>query len=167
MQQLIGQLGLDWHLLASQAVNFFLLLIILRLVAYKPLLKLLHDRRARIEEGLAKADEAERRLAESTEIGHKKIHEAEEQAIALLRQTEHEARAVEEKMLAEAKRKEADELANMEAALRAKEEESLRRAEKETAALVRQTVAKTVSLKPEAIDDALIAQAMKEMQHGT
>ena len=69
MQQLFAQLGIDWHLLLSQAVNFFLLLVVLRLFVYTPLLKLLHDRRARIEEGLTKADEADKRLVEVEEIG--------------------------------------------------------------------------------------------------
>ena len=39
MSQLFSQLGIDWHLLLSQAVNFLILLVILRLVAYKPILK--------------------------------------------------------------------------------------------------------------------------------
>ena len=51
MQQLLSQLGINWELLVSQAVNFALLLIVLRLFVYKPLLKLLHDRRARIQDG--------------------------------------------------------------------------------------------------------------------
>ena len=55
MEQLFSQLGIDWHLLLSQAVNFFLLLIVLRVFAYKPLLAFLHERRRKIEEGLAKA----------------------------------------------------------------------------------------------------------------
>lgn len=163
MSQLFSQLGIDWHLLLSQAVNFLLLLIVLRIFAYKPLLKLLHDRRARIEEGLAKADEADARLAEVEEIGKGKIKVAEAEAVGILKKTESQAKALEAKLLAEARRKEAEELANTQAILRAKEEESRRMVEKEAAVLVRRAIAKTVELSPEKIDEALIAQAVQEV----
>jgi F-type H+-transporting ATPase subunit b len=162
MQQLFSQLGIDWRLLLSQAVNFFLLLIILRIFVYKPLLKLLHDRRAKIEEGLMKADEADRRLLEVEEIGKGKIKEAETQALGILKKTEGDAKALEAKLLAEAKRKEAEELAAAAAVLRAQEEASRRASEQEAVALVRRAIAKTVELSPDNIDDALIARAVGE-----
>ncbi len=163
MQQLLSQLGIDWRLLLSQAINFALLLIILRLVAYKPLMKLLHERRARIEEGLTKADEADRRLLEAEQMKKQKIHEGEAQALDIVKKTEGEAKELEARLLAEARRKEASELAATEAAIRAKEEESQRNMEREAVAMVRMAIAKTVELSPEKIDDALIARAVKEV----
>jgi len=162
MQELLSQLGIDWHLLLAQALNFFLLLVVLRVFVYKPLLQMLHDRRARIEEGVTKADEADRRLLEVDEIGKGKIKEAETRAIGILKQTEHDAKEVEARMLAEAKKKEADAMKNTEALLRAREDESRRASEKEAAALVRRAIVRTVEMAPEKIDDALIAQAIKE-----
>jgi F-type H+-transporting ATPase subunit b len=155
-------LGIDWHLLLSQAVNFFLLLVVLRIFVYKPLLKLLHDRRRRIEEGLVKADEADKRLLEVEEIGKGKIKEAEMQAVGILRKTEGDAKELEARLLAEAKRKEAEELANAAVRLKAQEADSRRATEKEAAAMVKRAIAKTVELSPEKIDDALIAKAVKE-----
>ena len=163
MEQLFSQLGIDWRLLISQAVNFALLLVALRIFAYKPLLKLLHDRRIRIEQGLAKADEADRRLLEAEEMKKTKIHEGEAQALGILKKTETDAKVLEAKLLAEARRKETEELASTEAMLRAKEEESRRGMEKEATAMVRMAIAKTVELAPENIDDALIARAVKEV----
>jgi len=162
MEQLFSQLGIDWHLLLSQAVNFFLLLIILRVFVYTPLLKLLHERRDRIEQGLVKAQEADRRLIEAEEMKKGKIKEGEAQAMAILKRTEGDAKALEAKLLAEAKRKEAEEFATMDAMLRAKEIESRRMLEKEAAAVVRMAIAKTVEMSPKNIDDALIARAVKE-----
>jgi F-type H+-transporting ATPase subunit b len=162
MQQLLSQLGIDWHLLLAQAVNFFLLLVVLRLYVYKPLLKMMHDRRMRIEEGLMKADEADRRLHEVDETNKGRIKAAEAQALGILKKTEGEAKELEARMLADAKTKEADALANTQALLRAKEEESRRATEKEAAALVRRVIAKTVELSPEKIDDALIAKAVEQ-----
>ena len=165
MSQLFSQLGVDWHLLLSQAVNFLLLLIILRLVAYKPLLELLRKRRERIEEGLGKAEEADKRLEEIDQIGKKKIKEAEGAALQILKKTEGDAKELESKLIAEAKRKEVVELKNGEAALRAQKEASRRVIEQEAAAFVRAAIIKTVELSPGAIDDALIAKAVKETRH--
>jgi len=166
MQQLLDQLGVDWHLLLSQAFNFALLLIVLRFYVYKPLLKIMRDRKDRIEEGLTKADEADRRLVEVDAIGKGKIKAAEAEALGILKKTEFDAKSLEEKMLAEAKRKEAAAMKNMDDALRAKEAEASRAMEKEAAALVRMAIVKAVELSPNAIDDALIARAVKEAKQG-
>ncbi len=166
MQQLLGQLGIDWHLLLSQAINFALLLIVLRIFVYKPLLKLLKDRRMRIEEGLAKADEADRRLHEVDVMGKEKIKAAENHAIAILKKTEADAKELEARLLVKAKRKEDDAIKNGAVRLRAQEEDSRRAMEKEAAALVRSAIVRTVELAPEHIDDALIARAVREVQQG-
>jgi len=165
MQQLFDQLGINWELLLSQGVNFILLLIVLRIFVYKPLLKLLHDRRERIEGGLAKADEAERRLHEVDQIGKGKIKEAEQEAIAILKRTETEAKTLEEKLLADAKRREEEAMASTATRLRSQEEESRRALDKEAAALVRVAITRTVELSPEKIDDALIAKAVGEAKN--
>ena len=162
MQQLFDQLGINWELLLSQAVNFALLLIVLRIFVYKPVLKLLHDRRARIEGGLAKADEAERRLHEVDVIGAGKIKEAEHEAINILKRTELEAKTLEEKLLAEAKRHEEEAMRSAAMRLRSQEEESRHALEEEAAGLVRAVIVRTVELSPEKIDDALIAKAIGE-----
>lgn len=165
MSQLFSQLGIDWHLLLSQAVNFLLLLIILRLVVYKPLLDLLHKRKEKIEEGLVKAEEADKRLQEVDQIGKEKIKEAEGTALQILKKTEIDAKELEAKLTAEAKRREAIELKNAEFALRAQEEASRRAIEQEAAAFVRAAITRTVELSPDAIDEALIAKAVKETWH--
>jgi len=162
VQQLLDQLGIDWHLLLSQAVNFFLLLVVLRVFVYKPILKLLHDRKARIESGITKAAEADRRLLEADEMKRGKIKAGEVEALGILKKAETDGRVLEAKMLAEAKKKEAEELAGIAAMLRGKEEESRRAIQKEAVAVVKMAIMKTVELSPEKIDDALIAKAVEE-----
>ncbi|HUC31552.1 MAG TPA: hypothetical protein VMR99_02605 [Candidatus Paceibacterota bacterium] len=165
MEQLLDQLGINWQLLLSQAVNFILLLIVLRIFVYKPLLKLLHDRREKIEGGLVKAEEAERRLHEVDLISKGKIKDAEHEAIAILKRTESDAKTLEEKLLAEAKHREEEAMKSAAMRLRSQEEESRRALDKEAAALVRSAITRTVELAPEHIDDALIAKAVSEAKH--
>jgi F-type H+-transporting ATPase subunit b len=129
-------------------------------------LKVLHDRREKIEGGLAKAEEAEKRLHEVDEIGKGKIKHAEAEALGILKQTELDAKTLEEKLLAEAKRKEDEAVKSTATRLRSQEDESRRAMEKEAAALVRQAIVKTVELSPEKIDDALIAKAIDQAKQG-
>ncbi len=164
MSQLLSQLGIDWRLLISQAVNFFLLLVILRLYVYKPLLKIMHERRDRIQEGIAKAAEADERLKEANHLGVQKIKEAEGQAMSILKKTEMDAKELESKLLAKAKEREDAALKSADERVRAKEAEADRAITAEAAALVKAAIAKTVELSPEKIDEALIAKAIKEIK---
>jgi len=55
-------LGIDWQLLIAEIINFVILLLILKRFLYKPFLRLLEQRRVKIEEGIKKAEEAEKSL---------------------------------------------------------------------------------------------------------
>jgi F-type H+-transporting ATPase subunit b len=56
MDKAVEALGLNLPQLIAQVVNFFLLLVILRAVAYKPILKMLDERKQKIAEGLNAAE---------------------------------------------------------------------------------------------------------------
>lgn len=58
MTELFSKLGIDWRLLAAQVVNFGILLFLLQRFLYRPMLKMLDERKLRIAEGLAQAEEA-------------------------------------------------------------------------------------------------------------
>ncbi|MGD8466267.1 MAG: F0F1 ATP synthase subunit B [Anaerolineae bacterium] len=57
-------LGINLGYLVSQIVNFTLLAVLLYLVAYKPIMRMLDDRSARIKKGLEDAEQASKRAAE-------------------------------------------------------------------------------------------------------
>jgi F-type H+-transporting ATPase subunit b len=61
----IADLGINLPVLVAQLVNFTVLLIVLRLVAWGPLTKMLDERRERIRESLNAADQAKAQVAES------------------------------------------------------------------------------------------------------
>jgi F-type H+-transporting ATPase subunit b len=56
MDKAVEALGLNLPQLIAQVVNFFVLLVILRLVAYKPILRMLDERKQKIAEGLNAAE---------------------------------------------------------------------------------------------------------------
>jgi F-type H+-transporting ATPase subunit b len=80
--------GLLWH-----AVNFVVLLLLLRMVLYKPVVGMLDARAKRVRDSMEQAEQA-RRAAE----------EAETQRQALLAETRHEAEAIRARADEQAKR---------------------------------------------------------------
>lgn len=165
MQDFIQKLGIDWKLLASQIFNFLLVVLILRKFAYGPILKMLKSRREKIEEGLRKATEAETRLHEADDIAKGKIKEAEIEAVSLLRETEARAKTLENKLTEDAHNKELQILKNAEASGENIKKEAVEAARQEAVQLVKEAILKTAELDPQAIDEALVRQAIKTIKH--
>ena len=107
MNQLLFQLGVDWKLFLSQAVNFGILLLVLTFFVYKPLIKIIKERNAKIKEGLDKAEEADVRLKEIDNIGNEKIKEAENKSIDIIKATEKKAKVLEQDLQKKTEEKQA------------------------------------------------------------
>jgi F-type H+-transporting ATPase subunit b len=76
--------GIDWHLLLINAVNFGLLLAGLTYFLYKPLTKMLAERRERVTQGMADAEAAGMRLKEIEESRSQKLAEAGAEADSII-----------------------------------------------------------------------------------
>ena len=60
-------LGINWGLLIAFVVNFIILFVILSLVAYKPIVKMLNDRQAKIKDSMDQAEKIRQDTARSEE----------------------------------------------------------------------------------------------------
>ena len=76
--------GLDWRLLIIQGVNFAVLIAVLTYFLYRPILKMIDDRRAKIAEGVRAADAAAQRLADAQQEGEGIVGEATREAEGLV-----------------------------------------------------------------------------------
>ena len=65
--EILNQFGINPILLLAQVVNFLILLFILKRFLYKPILRVLEERKRKIEESLKNSEEIEKRLNEITE----------------------------------------------------------------------------------------------------
>ncbi|MCC7366515.1 MAG: F0F1 ATP synthase subunit B [Dehalococcoidia bacterium] len=65
MDKAVEALGLNLPQLIAQVANFFVLLVILRLTLYKPILKMLDERKQKIAEGLNAAEIARAEAAQA------------------------------------------------------------------------------------------------------
>lgn len=129
MEGIIEAFAIDWRLLLVQAVNFAVLLLILWHFLYRPLMRMLDERRAKIEAGVRDAEKAEHELKKiqsqragiltsathegETLVEHARkagadkeramLADAEDRAHILVQSAEREARELKETALEESK----------------------------------------------------------------
>lgn len=140
-----------------------MVLIILRLYVYKPVAKLLAERRRNVEEGIAKSQEANRRLQDVQEMVREKMKETEMRATLLLREVDARAKEHEAVLLESSRRK--GEVMLQEAGKSLEAERAKVRAEldREARDLVRSAVVRVVEMDPEKVDEALIEKALMQL----
>ncbi len=76
----MGALGINPNLLITQILNFVILLILLRLLLYKPILNMLNSRKQRIQESLEYAERVKAEAAEQQKEFSRKLEEARREA---------------------------------------------------------------------------------------
>ena len=103
--EVLAKLGIDWKLLIAQAVNFIVLLWVLRRYAYAPILKALEARTKKIEQGLKDAASSGERLQQVVEEEKRVMVAAREEAHDILLKAEASAKERDVRMLQETKAK--------------------------------------------------------------
>ena len=84
MSDLFAAFGVNWKLLLIQAVNFGLLLAALSYFLYKPILKIIDERREKIAEGVRVANAAAAKLEDAKGQSDSMIGEAAKEAEELV-----------------------------------------------------------------------------------
>jgi F-type H+-transporting ATPase subunit b len=100
----IGSLGINLPVLIAQLVNFTILLIILRIVAWGPLMRMLDSRAERIREGLAAAEQSKEHAAEAEQEVARQLDEARHQGQALVAQAQETGTRLQEEARNQARR---------------------------------------------------------------
>lgn len=164
MSELFNTLGIDGKLLLAQLINFLILLVILRLTVYKPLLAMMQKRRERIEFGLKGADEAERQLARIEQERQAKLKDADERALALMRETEQQGKKRFGEIVHGAEEKADYLLKEAAATANRRKQEEMERLMREAQSVIKEALLKTVELDPKHVDEKLIQQALHEVR---
>lgn len=92
----IGALGINLPSLLASLVNFTLLLVLLTVLAYKPLLRVLDERRKRIQEGLEAAEAAKQQLAQTEQEVARELDKARQEGQTLIGQAQQMAARIQE-----------------------------------------------------------------------
>ena len=165
--ELLTKLGIDWRLLIAQLVNFTILLAVLYRFLYKPVLKLLHDRSQKIEQGLKNAEAVEVRLKEAAALYETKTREARAEVAKILEATKKEADAMRGELAGSAQ-KEAEKIVEAgRTRLAVEKAKIMHEAEAELADLVAHATEHVLgqAMTPE-IDKKLIEEAVRKVRMG-
>ncbi len=96
-------LGINLGYLISQIINFALLAVLLYFAAYKPILRMLDERSARIKQGLEDAEQASRRAAEMEQEFELRLAEARKEGQEIIAQATQMSERARQEILATAR----------------------------------------------------------------
>lgn len=128
-------LGINLGYLVSQIVNFTILAVFLYLVGYKPVLRMMDERRARIEKGIQDAEAASRRAAEAQEEFERRVAEAKREAQEIIAQATAQGEKAREEILARARTEAQQLIARAKDEIRLEREQALAELQREVADL--------------------------------
>ncbi|MGB2695431.1 MAG: F0F1 ATP synthase subunit B [Dehalococcoidia bacterium] len=100
----MDELGINLPLLVAQVINFFIVLVALRLFLYKPVLAMLDRRAQRVREGLDAAEESKEHASAAEQEMTGQIEEARRQGQALIAQAQEASNRVQEEARNQARR---------------------------------------------------------------
>ncbi|MBL9134470.1 MAG: F0F1 ATP synthase subunit B [Verrucomicrobiales bacterium] len=91
-----AQFGVNWQLFISQVISFCIVAFLLHRFAYKPILKVLEERRQQIAESLANAEKIKVQLAEAEAARREMLQKANVDANKLIEEARAAAAKVQE-----------------------------------------------------------------------
>lgn len=92
----IGSLGISLTGLLAQLIGFAILLIVLRMVAFKPIMRMMDERSARIREGLEAAEKMKDQATQADATVQKRLEEARQEGQGLIGQSQQIASRIQE-----------------------------------------------------------------------
>lgn len=164
MSELVNQLGIDLKLLIAQGVNFLILLFVLTKFVYRPLMKLVEERRQKIELGIKGGEKATQLIKEAEKTGQVIIKEADVQALSILSEAEKNAQLKAQEIALNADKKSQQALKEAMLLAERREKEEMEKVSIEAKRFVREAIIKTVELKPDQIDEKLIEEALRAVK---
>lgn len=84
IEQIAGTFGVDWSHLIAQVISFSIVCTLLYLFAYKPVLRMLAERRQLIAQGLANSEKIKAELAKTEELRQDVLAQANTHANQLI-----------------------------------------------------------------------------------
>lgn len=96
------KLGIEPILLLTQVINFTILVVLLTKFLYKPILKMLEERKKKIEEGLALTEKMKLKEEELKKEREKVIDKAREEGQGIIEESKQHAKKLEEDLIARA-----------------------------------------------------------------
>lgn len=134
--ELLTKLGIDWKLFVAQMVNFVVLMAVLYKFLYKPVLKMLDDRKEKIDTSLKQAEQIQKNLFESEGEKAKIISEARNEAGRIVAESRNIAETMREEIVNKAKLEAASAVEAGRKELQSEKEAMMKEIKKEAAEMI-------------------------------
>ncbi len=159
----IGALGLNLQSFLIQLGTFIIAFLVLREWAFKPILKVLNERRETIERGVSLGEQMQKDKAELEQKVTKSLHDARKQADEIIAAAQNRGRQVVTAAEDQARQKADNIVAAAEERIRQDTKQARRKLENELVGLVAEATEAIIDEKIDAKKDAvLIDRALKE-----
>ncbi len=140
--ELLTKLGVDWRLLLAQIVNFTILLTVLSIFVYRPLLRVIDERRERIRKSMEDAEKIAHQKEEQEKVRQEALRMLDTECGALLEKAKQEAERLKGDLLRIADVEAENLLAKGREELRAERAQALQEIQKSLAAAILQMTEK-------------------------
>ncbi len=163
--ELINALGLDYKILFAQLVNFSILIFVLWRFAYKPVFKILEERRLKIAKGLEDSDESAKKLAQAEEDKQEIISLARKEANEIIEEAKGRAETRYQEIVDKAKGDLKIVIDDEKEKIRAERNYAIKEVKKEAAQMVAAALLKILPEKAnEASDAKMIEKALEDLK---
>ena len=145
MAEGIASLGINVSTLVAQVVNFGILLLLLYLVAYKPLMRMFDERSNRVKESVEQAEQIKEQMAKADEEVAKRIEEAGEEGQKIIKQAMEAGEEAKAKAQQEAKEEARTLITEAQAEIKYERDEAVKELRKQVADLAIMAAGKVIS----------------------
>ena len=163
--EIVKEFGINPVLLLAQIVNFTILLFLLKKFLYKPILKVLEERKVKIAQSLKQAEEIEKRLERSATEQEELMNKAKKEANLIISDSKKEAAELSEKTIEKAKIAVAEMLEKNESRLKLEKEQMLLEVKKDLADIVMRATEKVAQKTLTSEDNKkMVEEALAEVE---
>ena len=163
--EILETFGVQPVLLFAQIVNFVILLLILKKFAYKPIMKVLDDRKHKIETSMKQAEEIEKKLAVTEKRQTEILGNAERESTKIIEEAKNAAKKIQESTLVETNKKVEETLVKNKAALKLEGERMVSEVKTDMVVLVTETTKKVLGKVLSSRDNEdLVKKSLEELK---
>ncbi|OGY25143.1 MAG: ATP synthase F0 subunit B [Candidatus Woykebacteria bacterium RBG_16_39_9b] len=164
--EILKDFGVQPILLAAQIINFIILLLVLKRFLYKPIIKVLEERKRRIETSINQSEEIQKRFDESAKKQEEILDKAREEAKNIIENAKEESNILSEQIKTENKQSIENAMKRTQDSLELEKQKMVADAHNQIVTMVASLTEKVVpkTLK-EADKEKLIQEAIKEIEN--
>lgn len=165
MSELITNLGIEWHILIAQLINFAILFFVLKKFVYKPVITALKERRETLEGNAQKTKTLEEKLREIEKRKDEALNQARKDSELILERAKISAKETSLKLHEEARKESARIITDGQKKLTAEKEKMIAEAKSEIGSLVILSLQKVLGAGvDQKIHQTLTEEALKVMR---